>query len=153
MPRLRDPKDEIPDPSEVLRKPDGVRISAPVFISCGIDPVRPPLDKQDERPKEGEFFMSRGIGLDVTPGCFVCGGKRKLYNNVSGFMRSKDAGERVVAMFENGAWLDYRENEPNWIQVKVGACDKHLDNLKRLHDLTKQEKGIITAQIITEAGK
>lgn len=97
--------------------------------------------------------MSRGIGLDVTPGCFVCGGKRKLYNNVSGFMRSKDAGERVVAMFENGAWLDYRENEPNWIQVKVGACDKHLDNLKRLHDLTKQEKGIITAQIITEAGK
>lgn len=97
----------------------------------------------------GEFFRSRGIGTDVTPGCFVCGGNKGAYNNIAAFVQCKEAGERVVAMFPQGAWLDYRESEPDRVQVKIGACDAHLPNLGKLHELTKD--GVITAAHISEA--
>jgi hypothetical protein len=81
-----------------------------------------------------ERFTSRGMGLDNTPGCFICGGEPHLYNNISGFVESKEAGERIVALFPKGARLDYRPSEPKWIQVKIGACDKHKAALISLHD-------------------
>jgi hypothetical protein len=74
----------------------------------------------------------RGIGKDWTPGCMCCGGDKNLYNNASFFVQSRESGEAIVAMFEHGAFLDWREHEPNWIQVKVGACDAHLENLVAL---------------------
>lgn len=47
----------------------------------------------------GEFFNSRGIGRDWTNGCFICGGhKDDLLHNISGFVKTKEAGERVVEM-------------------------------------------------------
>ena len=72
-------------------------------------------------------------------------------HNIAAFVASKDAGERIVAMFERGAWLDYREYEPNWIQVKIGACDKHKQNLELLERLTIEEKGFITADMVVRA--
>jgi len=81
---------------------------------------------------ESFSFHSRGIGLDNTPGCFVCGGNQDLYNNMAAFVQTKDEGEKVAKIFQTGARLDYRPSEPNWIQVKIGACKKHLPNLERL---------------------
>lgn len=98
-----------------------------------------------------ERFESRGIGRETTPGCFVCGGSSALRNNIAAFVRSKKAGERVVAMFAQGARLDYQEYEPKWIQVKVGACNLHLPNLKRLHVLTLQQNDIIDSETIQTA--
>lgn len=111
----------------------------------------PKHGRPDKQPEGGgEYFAPRGIGTDVTPGCFVCGGPKGGYNNISAFVQGKAAGERVVGMFTQGAWLDYREHSPNRVQVKVGACQFHLKNLQMLDQLTL-ENGIITAEMITVA--
>ena len=75
-----------------------------------------------------------------------------MIDNISGFVYSKESGERIVdGMFNNvGAWLDYREREPNWIQVKIGACPEHLENLKKLNELTI-ESGTITKEMVDQA--
>jgi len=106
----------------------------------------------DRRPEKGEFFISRGIGRDTTPGCFVCGGENGLHNNISGFVPCKAAGERVVKMFPHGARLDYREGEPDRVQVKIGACNTHLHKLKALHQITTTS-GVITSEDIHMAKK
>ena len=142
-------------------------------------------DKGSEEAKT-EHFSSRGMGIDYSPGCFVCGNKfvnayiedsnkkfeaykkeftndqikrmeeslrrRQMIDNISGFVYSKESGERIVnGMFNNvGAWLDYREREPNWIQVKIGACSEHLENLKKLNELTI-ESGTITKEMVDQA--
>lgn len=115
----------------------------------------PSHGRPDKKPDGGgEFFYPRGIGLDDCA-CFVCGthdrdGKgNTILNNIAAFVQSKEAGERVVAMFPRGAWLDYRDLEPDRIQVKIGACNKHLPKLKKLYKLTSD--GIITATRIGEA--
>lgn len=95
-----------------------------------------------------EWFKSRGIGNDNTPGCFICGGPDGLRNNIAAFVPSKESGERVVAMFGAGARLDYREHEPNWIQVKVGACDAHRDQLEDLHLATQKAGNHIDRQMV-----
>ena len=104
----------------------------------------------DKRPDGGgEFFRSRGIGLDMTPGCFVCGGGERMYSNIAAFVQCKESGERVVAMFRQGARLDYREHEPDYVQVKVGACKEHLHCLQNLDELVSN--GVITEEMILTA--
>lgn len=113
----------------------------------------PAHGRPDIRPEAGgEFFSSRGIGLDVTPGCFVCGGTQGMRSNIAAFVRCKDSGKRVVEMFGGkGARLDYREYEPDYVQVKVGACDAHVSCLENLHHITSEAKGTITSDMILEA--
>ena len=110
----------------------------------------PSHGRSDKKPDgEGESFHSRGVGLDTTPGCFVCGGDKRLRKNIAAFIQCKEAGERIVAMFPQGARLDYRDFEPDRVQVKIGACDTHLPNLQKLHELT--QNGVITSTHISEA--
>lgn len=89
----------------------------------------------DVKPEgEGEYFQPRGVGYDL-----------------AGFVKCKEAGERIVKMFEVllrrpvKTWLDYREYEPAWIQVKVQEEDA---DLKKLNKLTQD--GIITIDKIKE---
>lgn len=109
----------------------------------------------DTKPEGcGEFFRSRGIGLDACT-CFVCGTNNRdgqdhnYLHNIAAFVQCKGAGERVVALFTQGARLDFRETSPDRVQVKIGACDKHLANLQKLDELTKDR--IITAERINMA--
>lgn len=81
--------------------------------------------------------VPRGIGLDWTPGCMCCGGAHGLHNNVSFFVPSRETGEAIVSLFKFGAFLDWRESEPNWVQVKVGACDAHCDALRHMADAVR----------------
>lgn len=111
--------------------------------------------QSDMKPDgEGEFFRSRGIGLDDCT-CFVCGTHDRdgqghiVLNNIAAFVQCKEAGERVVALFPQGARLDYRDFEPDRVQVKIGACDSHLVNLQKLDELTRD--GVITHARINEA--
>ena len=99
-----------------------------------------------------ERFATRGIiGTDHTPGCFVCGGKSGLHKNISAFIESKTSGKRIVSMFNGkGVRLDYREREPDYIQVKIGVCRKHENELKKLHGLTR-DAGVITEGMIRKA--
>ena len=98
-----------------------------------------------------EHFTSRGIGLESNLGCFVCGGPNEQRHNIAAFVEDKDAGERVVGMFSQGARLDHRDYEPEYVQVKVGACDEHLLNLERLESLTLEHSSIISSEIVQRA--
>ncbi|MEX0930601.1 MAG: hypothetical protein WDZ79_02890, partial [Candidatus Paceibacterota bacterium] len=110
----------------------------------------PSHGRPDKKPDgDGEFFNCRGIGLDTTPGCFVCAGDEELRHNIAAFVQCRKAGERVVAMFPYGARLDCRDSAPDRVQVKIGACDAHLPNLQKLHELTRE--GVITTTHICEA--
>jgi len=120
----------------------------------------PSHGKADKRPEQGgEYFYSRGIGSEANLKCLVCGtssidgGPVSLYlHNIAAYVTCKTAGERIVAMFpKGGARLDYREHEPDYVQVKVGACDHDLPNLEQLHTLTKENGGVITSVIIQTA--
>ena len=94
-------------------------------------------EKPDVKPNGGgEYWKPRGIGYDL-----------------SGFVKSKQAGERLLETVKKilgkdnpETYLDYRESEPNWIQFKF---QKSEFNLEKLYDLT-QETGIITEEIIKE---
>lgn len=115
----------------------------------------PSHGRPDKKPDGGgEFFRSRGIGLDDCT-CFVCGTHDRdeqghvMLNNIAAFVQCREAGERIVAMFLQGARLDYRDFEPDRVQVKIGACDSHLANLQKLDELTRD--GVITAVRINEA--
>ena len=95
-------------------------------------------------------FRSRGLGLDTTPGCFVCGGGSELRPNIAAFVKSRPDGEDIVRLFGRGARLDYRDFEPKWLQVKVGACPVHKLALARLDELTSANH-TISAELIAQA--
>lgn len=140
----------------VEREDVGTLEHARQHISCGV--VIASKDEQIERLQRllelvEEWFSARGIGMDWTLGCFVCGGEDGLRTNVSGFVRSKSAGEHVVEMFRRGARLDYREREPNWIQVKIGACPVHVGNLELLQRLTVEGGCRITWAMVKQASE
>lgn len=83
-----------------------------------------------------ETYRPRGVGLNWYP-CFVCGYAPEggLQTDMAAFVDSRESGQRIVAMFAEAgltAHLDYRDFEPNWVQVKVGACGEHLPHLHLL---------------------
>lgn len=100
-----------------------------------------------------ERYQARGIGNNSIL-CFVCGkgddykdepteytpGENFRYDGIqsdmAAFVSNKESGERVVALFDGKACLDYRPQEPDWVQVKVGACSAHRTNLQYLGRLT-----------------
>lgn len=134
------------------------------LLTCGISTLYQSMQEirafeiQVEDKERGPHlkFGSRGIGLDVCPCCFVCGGKQRheganpYLHNIAAFMASKSDGEKAVEWFNGRARLDFRENEPDWIQVKVGACDAHLGNLRAL-DKSTRRYGVIRLKDIADA--
>lgn len=77
--------------------------------------------------------LPRGIGVGWTCGCICCGGnKERLYHELSCYVPSRETGEVIVKLFSRGAYLDYSPQEPNRIQIKLGACDHHLGMLEQL---------------------
>ena len=135
------------------------------LLTCGIVALAYSKEEimQYERQQEDELngkslaFSVRGIGLDSCPGCYVCQATKRhpesnsFLNNISAFVKTKEEGEEIVSWFKDkGAWLDYREHEPNRIQLKVGACNFHLPNLKKLEHLCRagfiREKYIETSK-------
>lgn len=95
----------------------------------------------DPRPENGgEYWNSRGIGYDL-----------------SGFVKSKQAGERLLAMVKRilgketpASWLDYRPHEPKWIQFKFQESEF---DLKKLHDSAKKNNGVLTLEILRQCRK
>lgn len=93
-------------------------------------------EKPDIKPEVGEYWSSRGLGYDL-----------------SGFVKSKQAGERILEMVKKvlnkekpDSWLDYREYEPNWIQFKFQESEF---SLKALDIASVKNEGIITEEILT----
>ena len=97
----------------------------------------------DQKLGTSKAFRIRGIGLDVTEsGCFICGAgnlqphsnRYRYLPNISAFVDSKEDGETIVSWFKRGAYLEFRSSEPDWLQVKIGACKQHKDNLEKLSE-------------------
>lgn len=114
----------------------GISISIQYFKS---DEVR--FEPKDERPPVGEYWKSRGASSF----------------DVSGFISSKPAGERLLRMVkyiletdEPKTWLDYREHEPNWIQFKFSAEEFDVE---KLDTLARANGDIITEQIVRQCIK
>jgi hypothetical protein len=84
----------------------------------------------------GEYWAPRGIGYDL-----------------SGFVKSKEAGERLLELVKTvldkpkpASWLDYRESEPGWIQFKFQESEFDLNKLYGLCSDTN----IITIDILKQ---
>lgn len=115
----------------------GISVSIEYFDS---DIVR--FDPKDERPENGgEYWSSRGASS----------------YDVSGFIKSKPAGERLMRMVkyildtdEPKTFLDYREFEPNWIQFKFSAEEFDVEKLSQM---AIDNDNIITEQIIRQCVK
>lgn len=99
----------------------------------------------DVHPEDGnitsEYWESRG------PSTSDC----------SGFVRSKRAGERIMNMVrivldkeETKTWLDYREHEPTWIQLKFSADEFDIE---KLHEESRRNDGIINIELLMECVK
>ena len=98
------------------------------------------IEHSDYLQKNSIVFRSRGIGLDYCPGCIFCendSNEIRLMKNISAFIESKEDGEQIIKWIKDnkGITLDFRVNEPDWIQIKIGSCDKHENKLKKLHQL------------------
>lgn len=91
------------------------------------------------------MYTPRGIGFNWIP-CFVCGGEdTSLKSDMAAFVENKESGEKVVELFKSSGFyakLDYRDFEPDWVQVKIGACKDHQNILEDLYTLTCQKKAI-----------
>jgi len=82
------------------------------------------------------------------------GGYGSVQADMSSFVTDRAAGKRVVEMFamhESSAYLDFRLHEPNYVQVKIGACERHLPNLRHLQQLTQEANHTISPSIIRSA--
>lgn len=91
----------------------------------------------DPRPEYGEYWSPRGIGYDL-----------------SGFVKSKQAGERLLEMVkevlgkeEPATWLDWREYEPTWIQFKFQGSEFDLEKLQKM---AIENDKILTKEILVE---
>lgn len=110
----------------------GVSVRIEYFDS---DIVR--FDPKDKRPEGGgEYWKSRGASS----------------SDVSGFVESKPAGERLLRMVkyvletdEPKTWLDYREFEPNWIQFKFSAEEFDVE---KLDQMARNNGNVLTEQIV-----
>jgi len=96
-----------------------------------------PYEWPDPRPENGEYARPRVIGYDL-----AC------------FLKSKKAGERLLDMVKEvtgkdnpSSWLDYRENEPKWIQFKF---QKEEFDLPQLSILIRNNDNIVTKDILSK---
>ena len=89
--------------------------------------------------KKPYTFKCRGIGKDHIYNCFACGCTIDgLADNISAFVDSKKEGNTIVDRIFNGmAWMDFRESEPKWLQVKFGTCPDCTPALVELQRLTR----------------
>lgn len=86
------------------------------------------------------YFSPRGVGAGWYS-CLICGHEGGQADMAS-FVSSRANGLLAVQWFEDAgltAHLDYRDHEPNWVQVKVGACAKHEGTLTLLENLVGPE--------------
>ena len=100
------------------------------------------------KQRDGIYMNPRGLGTDSGP-CLVCGAGG-LAANFASFVRSKADGERVVDLFKQRglrARLDWREWEPDWVQVKVQGCANHAHLLEPLAR-TIAEYGFIAGDML-----
>lgn len=120
--------------------------------------------------EDSYLFRPRGIGANWLR-CFICGsvnngvlrGDNVHYSgacqpDMASFVKDLLEGLLVQALFVDmglHCYLDYRPSEPNWVQLKLGACDAHAVLLTclsgRVFDAGNRINREILASIVAEA--
>ena len=98
-----------------------------------------------------EFWRARGVGSNGGWKSLVTGEFVEFGPDISGFVSSKEAGERIVDLLDGRAYLDFRPFEPNWIQVKLIVEKEHRGVLQRLYDANLVCEGMIRPRTIAWA--
>lgn len=96
-------------------------------------------------------YRPRGIGLSWLP-CYICGGTNggDAQPDMAAVVSSEGDGQKVLDLFTSAgcvASLDTRRAASGRFQVKVGACEDHLTNLRVLADRTAHD-GLISRERI-----
>lgn len=103
--------------------------------------------KKDVQPRDGgEYFGSRGIKPTKSGVCYKCGSDAGL--QLISSVRCEESGKRVVAMFDEGATINFRESSPCSVTVSVCACKKHGYNLRLIDAAAKLLNGVITSDLV-----
>ena len=97
----------------------------------------------------GPVFLP-GIGNQKT---FVQRKENTGYD-LSGFVKTKAAGERILAMVHEvlgtdkcETYLDYRPSEPTWIQFKFQSSEFDLEKLDKL---SREADRVVTKEILKQ---
>lgn len=107
-----------------------------------------------------EQWFIRGVGMDSDIPCMLTGTpaeKGEYRYNISGFVSSKEVGERIVAMFggKDFAKLTTHQGDPSRLQVKVGISSElgkeSLNFLGRITKLVKASDNQISEGLINLA--
>lgn len=104
---------------------------------------------------EGIIWNLRDPGYNSGIPCFVTGVKpykteclREVWPDLAGFVKTKKDGQAIVDLFDGFALLDYRESEPDWIQVKVSIDPPYIEALRALEKAVRDNDYMITREII-----
>jgi hypothetical protein len=112
------------------------------------------LQALQQAPEMTELpFYNRGMGLDETYGCFVCGLEHPqyYYHNITTRVGARPQAERAATWFPNGGVrVDHRYWEPGYIQLKIGACDLHKQRLVELEREVSCSK-LLTPEMVKHA--
>ena len=92
--------------------------------------------------------VSRGLGLDRSFGCFICGRNESgVSNNLSLFVDTVEDGRTLIEWFRmpafNGSYLDFRSSEPAYIQVKIVSCEQHKFCLQEIDSITRSNGNLL----------
>lgn len=105
---------------------------------------------------DGKVLTVKGIGLYMVPGCFVCGGGMGLLPGIAITVHLKPTTETVIRLFDSKGARTYPGDASKLKDMKgrvtVGACFKHMSNLKQLMESIKAAN-TIRRSMIEEARK
>lgn len=102
-------------------------------------------------------YAPRGLGSNWLK-CFVCGSvnggelepdgahyRGVCQADMAAYVENEVQGKAVVDLFQQfafAAWLDFRPNENKGTQVKIGACETHLEQLRLIERMAYENNGI-----------
>ncbi len=115
-----------------------------------------PAHALEKGPDGDKVLTVQGIGLYMVPGCFVCGGGMALLPGIAITVHLKPTIETVIRLFEDKGVRTYPGDASKLKDMKgrvtVGACFKHMTNLKCLMESIKAAN-TIRKGMIEEARK
>ena len=99
-----------------------------------------------------ESFWVNKIEPDSNSVCFICGDQEEKGFSTASYVESFEAGECIVAMFSQGARVVHlSRGEHDLTRVIIGSCYEHRINLEWLRSLTRNNKMIITPELVQRA--
>ena len=82
------------------------------------------------------------IRMPIKLKCFFCRDNSPVSNYLLADVEDRGSGTEIVGMLYQRAILEPHTGGPTGWQIKIGACDKHMPQLRKLNGITSQTKTI-----------